>query len=491
MKTEIKCYLLTIFTIILLFFICFVFPSSAHDLYTPNGALVDHYHYGGPNPYQQEEWRNYISGVWPNARILEDAYYGYNCHAYAWAKGGTFGNDSYFWIEDPNDDLYWTDESYAQDNLPSYKSVPKTEATHVDYGHSDHSLRQAYDDSVISKWGPGPLVKHTLGYDPYSYDGEEPLPPGELEFYFYKLDRTINGTLTADEKWIDEGDKWLGTIPITLTGPVIVPSGINLSLISEGSLIIEFNPNSEIILECGSNFIESGTITYIPGKKIFDECLNPPNLMQAWSDPNANPHDPDQINRARLTFEPVELVRDYVIEWRYDDNYPSAEEWREMEINIDALLAANPSPSSPVHIDLAAHQHSGHTDPVWIEYWVEIEGIQDHSTEIVVNLHFPPFWGHDALFTFRMQSIQDGIRGINWSNAQSCTIIDDPGEIALISPIGGELWHEKTHQTIQWQSRDFSDQVKIFFNSGMGWQSICGDSTSGCGRKLPFFRQLS
>lgn len=95
----------------------------------------------------------------PNATFLSEATTTYNCHAYAWymTEGG-----SPIWINNINGSLhvYWLDGSYISTN--------STEGTKLYYSNGDHSAVNTSEyNKVISKWGQGPLMKHTPNDCPY------------------------------------------------------------------------------------------------------------------------------------------------------------------------------------------------------------------------------------------------------------------------------------------------------------------------------------
>lgn len=129
---------------------------------------------------------------YPQARYISISTNTYNGHSYAWnmSDGGPT-----CWIvggfQNPNDNIkaYWTDGYYYQ--TPKLKWAQK-----VSYYESNHSSIISQADSVISKWGNGPLMCHKRGYGPYEdmnlqrYYSCDPIP-----YYEWNIS---NPTLTGN-----------------------------------------------------------------------------------------------------------------------------------------------------------------------------------------------------------------------------------------------------------------------------------------------------
>lgn len=101
---------------------------------------------------------------YPNAAPLEYATNLYNCHAYAWtlASGDL---DKGVWILSPDQETFWEDNSFTTTTSGDSDLGP---ISYNYYANSDHSAVKLHGTNyVVSKWGSGPLMKHTLGYDPY------------------------------------------------------------------------------------------------------------------------------------------------------------------------------------------------------------------------------------------------------------------------------------------------------------------------------------
>lgn len=131
----------------------------------------------------------YVTSAYPNAIILKTASPTYNCHSYAWNL--TDGGDV-CWInatiKNANDNIskYWTNDYYGR--------TTADKAQKVFYYESDHSaVVSNAQGKYISKWGPGPLVRHDPGYGPYSNMDKR---------YYYKGENCAYGTLTNSETGI-------------------------------------------------------------------------------------------------------------------------------------------------------------------------------------------------------------------------------------------------------------------------------------------------
>ncbi|MBR6285533.1 MAG: T9SS type A sorting domain-containing protein [Bacteroidaceae bacterium] len=130
--------------------------DSTHvKIYTPNGTLIPTaIIYSGPDyidSIKKAKWDEAVS-LHPGIKFEKEADWKYNCHGYAWHM--IPNNASPVWINDedgliiPN---YWNDGSYIR--------VPEAISTHVYYS-DDHSAIRINSNEYISKWGPGPLVRH-------------------------------------------------------------------------------------------------------------------------------------------------------------------------------------------------------------------------------------------------------------------------------------------------------------------------------------------
>lgn len=110
---------------------------------------------------------NKYKSLYPNATYISTATKKYNCHSYAWYNQSTANA---YWINDPNDNTFWTDGSYKWIcNADGGQSIPSQvpDGAKVSYGLADHSAVKYSTTKYRSKWGQGPLMQHAPGYDPY------------------------------------------------------------------------------------------------------------------------------------------------------------------------------------------------------------------------------------------------------------------------------------------------------------------------------------
>lgn len=136
-------------------------------IYTPNGTSVTAIRMTTEHPNNIiDEYRNYVQTCYPYATIVRDATQKYNCHSYAWYSQSSTNN---IWIDSPEQKKYWSDGSYSLIATYSGGSWPSgiTHGAKVDYVNDNHSARVYSSTEMISKWGPGPLVRHPFAYCPY------------------------------------------------------------------------------------------------------------------------------------------------------------------------------------------------------------------------------------------------------------------------------------------------------------------------------------
>jgi len=127
------------------------------------------YAYGEQLSPEEIKYKNELAlSLYPNATLLSDSTSNYNCHSYAWYSDST---SNIYWMSNPS--AYMTDGSYTQ-----YTGAPVAAAPgyRMYYNYGDHSAIiyvagpvPSYSDiTVISKWGPGPLMMHKASDSPYS-----------------------------------------------------------------------------------------------------------------------------------------------------------------------------------------------------------------------------------------------------------------------------------------------------------------------------------
>jgi hypothetical protein len=149
--------------------------AVAQTVYTPNGSQVpsnalftysSNWALGTTNSQLQSFEDDVSSGVYGSSCVVLGGYSRqYNCHGYAWhvSTGG-----SQIAIDQPN---YGGVSPYVSGSNPSY-----TETTYSNQGKlrvrysGDHSAVTTYYSGLyISKWGPGPLVRHNATDVMYGY----------------------------------------------------------------------------------------------------------------------------------------------------------------------------------------------------------------------------------------------------------------------------------------------------------------------------------
>ncbi|HOO15055.1 MAG TPA: hypothetical protein PLF00_08045 [Candidatus Marinimicrobia bacterium] len=255
------------------------------DLYTPEGMFTE----GNTSPvdmfYSQDSLEFIrIAQLWIdnwelNAEMILGPSFKYNCYGYAfWTSEG---NDKVRVADLSEIDNFYTDNSYSNDNQPSYVSASEAEATHAVYTDKYHAVRKiqnSYPISVqegrdyISKWGDMGLYQHAKDNDIY-HEGNI----GDTEYKILKTNHS--GTLSNYPKtWVGAG-----VITHTISSTVTVPSGGSLkiksgttveftqgvNLVVNGTLIVESDVTFNI--PSGSQLVISGTlntgsnITILPG----------------------------------------------------------------------------------------------------------------------------------------------------------------------------------------------------------------------------------
>ena len=154
------------------------------DVYTPKGSLVGStYRITGaeyllPTEEQTAALSDFIYKNYNCAELLSGEDFRYNCHAYAWHMTDGHMNDT-IWMgraEQTEGELnqhqninaftkYFGDDSYLE--------VPDSIAEKVVYGRgiNSHSAVRLNSDEYVSKWGDGPLVRHSPNEVPSGQDG--------------------------------------------------------------------------------------------------------------------------------------------------------------------------------------------------------------------------------------------------------------------------------------------------------------------------------
>ena len=145
--------------------------SSTTTVKTPNGTKVTVIIYS----YNGDTWANTLtntmSAKYPSATVVRNADNRYNCHSYAWYSTST---SNYYWMNSPK--KYVSDGSYklagSSPTANSQKIVYKDQSYVPldDWIHSGIvvSYKSSSSYKVQSKWGQGPLMRHSKGYSPYT-----------------------------------------------------------------------------------------------------------------------------------------------------------------------------------------------------------------------------------------------------------------------------------------------------------------------------------
>ncbi len=151
------------------------YTSIAQTVYTPNGSQVPQ---NALFTYPEEEWRgtcdyqlqngqNDVSnGLYGSSCVVIGGYSRqYNCHGYAWhVSTGGFQ----IAIDQPSGDGV---SPYISGNVPSYTQTSYNNQGGLRVRYSgDHSAVTTYFPGLyLSKWGPGPLVRHSANDVPNGY----------------------------------------------------------------------------------------------------------------------------------------------------------------------------------------------------------------------------------------------------------------------------------------------------------------------------------
>ncbi|TAL75072.1 MAG: hypothetical protein EPN88_03430 [Bacteroidetes bacterium] len=178
---------------------------------TPKSVTVDAYQfmYWTYNDYTAPEidaWNYYWTSGY-NCRILANSTKYYNCHGYAWYNiEGRMSQSTMRWINDVDqygNPIYNVTKYYTGTNKSYTETATITNHLRVSYFPRDHSaVTTENQDSVISKWANGPLVKHTLAQCPFynnaviKYYRLYPEIDGSTEALCANQERTFTSTTT-------------------------------------------------------------------------------------------------------------------------------------------------------------------------------------------------------------------------------------------------------------------------------------------------------
>lgn len=141
-----------------------IYADSYITLYTKCGKTIEAIILAEMSAAEIAEANSYYTSTYPNATYLASATQTYNCHSYAWnmSQGGQT-----CWINATvnslNDNIskYWSRDYYS--------STEESKTQKIFYYQSDHSaVVSSISGMYESKWGRAPLMRHALGYGPYS-----------------------------------------------------------------------------------------------------------------------------------------------------------------------------------------------------------------------------------------------------------------------------------------------------------------------------------
>lgn len=246
-------------TVFFLSLVCLCNAQTVY-LYTPKGSQVYAFQPSEMSPSDIAYYTAGCASVYPNAEILSNATATYNCHSYAWniAEGGT----TICWLnQDPDLHRYWDDGSYEE--------TTEAEAEKVFYYNGDHSAVKSitHGGKYESKWGKGPLVRHSPEYGPDIYNMQyrryyrKSLPPAHCE----------NCRQDGDELGLDCG----GSCPPCEDAPQnrgIIQRNLKQenyameSLFTRGSIILN---GGKIIFAAGETMRDYGTSVHEDGFVLF------------------------------------------------------------------------------------------------------------------------------------------------------------------------------------------------------------------------------
>lgn len=209
--------------------------------YTPKGSPVRAYNnIPEMSSTDKADWSTNVQIYYPNATQINppSATRSYNCHAYAWhvKEGGDAVWIGYYDGQKADEDIYWTDGSYVEQ--PSEANAEK-----ISYYTGNHSAVQSDIQGVyISKWGPGPLMRHQHDDGPSIYN---------MTYRKYYKKALANPTISGPSQICTQG-----TYTIDVAGATVVwsatPSGI-----------VSLQPNSSSVTltrVSGGNVTLSATI---------------------------------------------------------------------------------------------------------------------------------------------------------------------------------------------------------------------------------------
>lgn len=143
--------------------------TTGSPVYTPKGTAVatlrctlDY------TSAEKTAINNYYAGTFSSATLVSSSTAKYNCHSYAWYSTSTANNR---WINNPLN--YYNDGSYK---YRGSTGITSDKVFYVNAGYVEHSAIKTSSTLFTSKWGQGPVMRHSPSYSPYG---------GSL-YYFYR-----------------------------------------------------------------------------------------------------------------------------------------------------------------------------------------------------------------------------------------------------------------------------------------------------------------
>lgn len=145
-------------------------------IYTPSGYSVQVKYSSDYESVDLSLWMSLIEAN--NATLYSQSYTTYNCHSYAWLKDWYSDSYRHMWMNSAS--KFASDSAYTKKTLST--AVKGTIVYYGDHsavatGSSTQNQTGGMELYVISKWGTGPLVKHTEHNCPY-YQSQT------LEYYY-------------------------------------------------------------------------------------------------------------------------------------------------------------------------------------------------------------------------------------------------------------------------------------------------------------------
>jgi hypothetical protein len=115
-------------------------------------------------PLEKKDWDKRYHDLYSNAVMVSSSSKLYNCHSYAWYSKDIATNN--VCMSDPSP--YWIDGSYRESKIPVQNGIVFYASDSVEKNHSALLVGDPSGTGYESKWGPMPLMRHSLDDCPYS-----------------------------------------------------------------------------------------------------------------------------------------------------------------------------------------------------------------------------------------------------------------------------------------------------------------------------------